>query len=45
MKKEYTNPQIYVENVVIESGIATSGWGEPGWAGPDGSVEDYEGEL
>ena len=24
MKKEYTNPQIYVENVVVEMGIAMS---------------------
>ena len=24
MKKQYNEPQIYVENVVVESGIATS---------------------
>ena len=44
MKKEYTNPQIYIENVVVEMGIAMS-WGEPGYAGPDGSYDEYEGEL
>ena len=24
MKKQYTQPELYVENVVVESGIATS---------------------
>ena len=40
MKKNYTEPAIYVENVVVENGIAASvTWGEKGAAGQGG--EDY----
>ena len=47
MKKEYTQPELYVENVVVESGIAVSPttWGEAGYAGKDGSVFYYDDEL
>ncbi len=45
MKKQYNEPQIYVENVVVESGIATS----PGiWLdtpGMDGYDEFENGEY
>ncbi len=45
MKKQYTQPELYVENVVVESGIAASvtplNWGDAGYAGQDGGVEDY----
>ena len=34
MKKQYKEPQIYIENVVVESGIAVSPkWGDAGYAG------------
>ncbi len=47
MKKQYTNPQIYVENVVVENGIAVSPayWGEQGAAGQAGLFNDYGEEL
>lgn len=47
MKKQYTQPELYVENVVVESGIALSGvitYGNEGYAGQDGSVIDYDGD-
>lgn len=44
MKKQYTQPELYVENVVVESGIALS-YGKAGYAGQDGQVYDYEEEL
>lgn len=44
MKKEYTQPELYVENVVVENGIAMS-WGEAGFAGQDGIYDEYDGEL
>lgn len=47
MKKQYTQPELYVENVVVESGIAQSftplNWGDAGFAGEDGSVNAYDG--
>ena len=48
MKKQYKEPQIYIENVVVESGIALSSdypWGDPGDAGQDGWYDEYEEEL
>lgn len=46
MKKQYNEPQIYVENVVVENGIAVSPvWGNAGYAGQDGVVGYYEDEL
>lgn len=46
MKKQYNEPQIYVENVVVENGIAVSPtWGVEGYAGQDGVVGYYEDEL
>lgn len=46
MKKQYNEPQIYVENVVVENGIAVSPtWGDYGHAGQDGEVGYYEDEL
>lgn len=47
MKKQYNEPQIYVENVVVENGIAVSSayWGDAGYAGQDGNVDYYEDEL
>ena len=44
MKKQYKEPQIYIENVVVESGIALS-WGEQGYAGQEGDYLWYEDEL
>lgn len=46
MKKQYTQPELYIENVVVESGIAASldyKWGEVGYAGQSGDVIDYDG--
>ena len=46
MKKQYNEPQIYVENVVVENGIAVSTvWGDAGYAGQDGDVFNYEDEF
>ena len=48
MKKQYKEPQIYGENVVVESGIALSSdylWGDQGYAGQDGWYYEYEEEL
>ena len=46
MKKQYNEPQIYVENVVVENGIAVSpAWGDAGYAGQDGDVVYYEDEF
>lgn len=42
MKKQYTQPELYIENVVVESGIALS-YGDPGYAGQSGDVIDYDG--
>ena len=40
MKKQYTQPELYVENVVVENGIAVSpSWGDAGLAGQGG--DDY----
>ena len=49
MKKQYKEPQIYIENVVVESGIAVSNlddsyWGKDGMAGQDGWYYEYDGE-
>ncbi|MBQ8272812.1 MAG: hypothetical protein IJZ09_07385 [Tidjanibacter sp.] len=41
MKKQYNEPQIYVENVVVENGIAVSPvWGDYGAAGMSGNEDD-----
>ena len=46
MKKQYTQPELYVENVVVENGIAVSpSWGKAGFAGQDGDVDEYGVEL
>ena len=40
MKKQYTQPELYIENVVVESGIAVSPtWGAEGYAG-----QGYDGQ-
>ncbi len=46
MKKNYTEPAIYVENVVVENGIAASvTWGKAGEAGQGGDYYNYDDEL
>lgn len=46
MKKQYTQPELYIENVVVENGIAASvKWGDEGFAGQAGSFYDYGEEL
>lgn len=48
MKKQYTQPELYIENVVVESGIAVSPtWGEAGYAGQggDGYYDDSYDDL
>lgn len=41
MKKQYTQPELYIENVVVENGIAVSpAWGGYGAAGMSGNEED-----
>lgn len=45
-KKTYTEPAIYVENVVVENGIASSTlWGGEGLAGQNGEFGMYDDEL
>jgi len=44
MKKQYNEPQLYVENVVVESGIAAS-YGNPGAPGQEGIYDIFEDEL
>lgn len=51
MKKQYTQPELYVENVVVESGIALSytpqltDYGNANAAGDDGDVNNYGWDL
>lgn len=46
MKKNYTEPAIYVENVVVENGIAASvDWGDAGAAGQSGDYYQYDEEV
>lgn len=51
MKKQYTQPELYVENVVVESGIALSftpqaaDYGDDNAAGADGSVSTFSWDL
>lgn len=44
MKKQYTQPELDVENVVVESGIALS-YGTAGYAGQSGQVLGYDEEA
>lgn len=48
-KKTYTEPAIYIEDVIVENGIAQSTgtlvFGDEGYAGQDGDVTDYGDEL
>ena len=49
MKKQYTQPELYVENVVVESGIAVSPgsvvYGDFGAAGQGGEISNYDDEF
>ena len=49
MKKQYTQPELYVENVVVESGIALSytpaDYGDANAAGDYGDVNNYGWDL
>lgn len=45
MKKQYNEPQIYIENVVVESGIAVSPSIYVGTPGLDGYEELENGEY
>lgn len=44
-KKTYTEPAIYIEDVIVENGIAQSNWGTPGQAGGDGYYDDSYGDI
>jgi hypothetical protein len=47
-KKTYTEPAIYIEDVIVENGIAQSlQWGQAGDAGQggDGYYDDSYGDL